>query len=453
MKQKLNKLEKYWVMYDVGNSAFALLVSTIIPIYFKNMATENGVSAADSTAYLSYAISISTLIVAILGPVLGTVADGKNRKKPLFTLFMMVGVIGCAALALPKSAMLFLVVFVITKVGFSGSLIFYDSMLVDVTTDERMDDVSSQGYAWGYIGSCVPFVVSLALIFGADYIGISGTMATAIAFVINALWWAVVTIPLLKNYKQNYYVETRTSGVTETVKRLGSVCSEIKNDKKVFLFLIAFFFYIDGVYTIIEMATSYGKDVGISDTSLLLALLLTQIVAFPCAIIFGRLAQKFDTARLIAVCIGAYFLVAVYALWLDAAWKFWMMATFVGVFQGAIQALSRSYYARIIPKEKSSEYFGIFDIFGKGASFMGTMLMGISTQIFHTSKAGVIVIAAMFVIGFVVFKLQANAMQHKEKDFAQKNVRDEFEAEDQNDYYEDEDDYEIGDMDFAEERF
>ena len=417
------------------------------------MATQNGISAADSTAYLSYAISISTLIVAILGPVLGTVADGKNRKKPLFTLFMMVGVIGCAALALPKSAMLFLVVFVITKVGFSGSLIFYDSMLVDVTTDERMDDVSSQGYAWGYIGSCVPFIASLALIFGADYIGISGTMATAIAFVINALWWAVVTIPLLKNYKQNYYVETRTSGVTETVKRLGSVCGEIKNNKKVFLFLVAFFFYIDGVYTIIEMATSYGKDVGISDTSLLLALLLTQIVAFPCAIIFGRLAQKFDTARLIAVCIGAYFLVAVYALWLDAAWKFWMMATFVGVFQGAIQALSRSYYARIIPKEKSSEYFGIFDIFGKGASFMGTMLMGISTQIFHTSKAGVIVIAAMFVIGFVVFKLQANAMQHKEKDFAQKNVRDEFEAEDQNDYYEDEDDYEIGDMDFAEERF
>jgi UMF1 family MFS transporter len=453
MKQKLNKLEKYWVMYDVGNSAFALLVSTIIPIYFKNMATQNGISAADSTAYLSYAISISTLIVAILGPVLGTVADGKNRKKPLFTLFMMVGVIGCAALALPKSAMLFLVVFVITKVGFSGSLIFYDSMLVDVTTDERMDDVSSQGYAWGYIGSCVPFIASLALIFGADYIGISGTMATAIAFVINALWWAVVTIPLLKNYKQNYYVEIRTSGVTETVKRLGSVCGEIKNNKKVFLFLVAFFFYIDGVYTIIEMATSYGKDVGISDTSLLLALLLTQIVAFPCAILFGRLAQKFDTARLIAVCIDAYFLVAVYALWLDAAWKFWMMATFVGVFQGAIQALSRSYYARIIPKEKSSEYFGIFDIFGKGASFMGTMLMGISTQIFHTSKAGVIVIAAMFVIGFVVFKLQANAMQHKEKDFAQKNVRDEFEAEDQNDYYEDEDDYEIGDMDFAEERF
>ena len=443
MKQKLNKLEKYWVMYDVGNSAFALLVSTIIPIYFKNMAAGNGISASDSTAYLSYAISISTLIVAILGPVLGTVADGKNRKKPLFTLFMLIGVLGCAALALPKSAILFLVVFVITKVGFSGSLIFYDSMLVDVTTDERMDDVSSQGYAWGYIGSCVPFVVSLALIFGADYIGISGTVATAGAFIINALWWAVVTIPLLKNYKQNYYVETKVNGVKETIKRLGTVCGEIKKD---------------GVYTIIEMATSYGKDVGISDTSLLLALLLTQIVAFPCAIIFGKLAQKFETARLIAVCIGAYFLVAVYALWLDAAWKFWVMATFVGVFQGAIQALSRSYFAKIIPKEKSSEYFGIFDIFGKGASFMGTMLMGISTQIFHTSKAGVIVIASMFVIGFVIFKIQSQTMQRGEKrSLAVSRTWDEFEAETENDYddydYGYEDDYEIGDMDFAEERF
>ena len=458
MKQKLNKLEKYWVMYDVGNSAFALLVSTIIPIYFKNMAAGNGISASDSTAYLSYAISISTLIVAILGPVLGTVADGKNRKKPLFTLFMLIGVLGCAALALPKSAILFLVVFVITKVGFSGSLIFYDSMLVDVTTDERMDDVASQGYAWGYIGSCVPFVVSLALIFGADYIGISGTVATAGAFIINALWWAVVTIPLLKNYKQNYYVETKVNGVKETIKRLGTVCGEIKKDKKVFLFLVAFFFYIDGVYTIIEMATSYGKDVGISDTSLLLALLLTQIVAFPCAIIFGKLAQKFETARLIAVCIGAYFLVAVYALWLDAAWKFWVMATFVGVFQGAIQALSRSYFAKIIPKEKSSEYFGIFDIFGKGASFMGTMLMGISTQIFHTSKAGGIVIASMFVIGFVIFKIQSQTMQRGEKrSLAVSRTWDEFEAETENDYddydYGYEDDYEIGDMDFAEERF
>ena len=348
MKQKLTKLEKYWVLYDVGNSAFTLLVSTIIPIYFKNMAQNMGVSASDSTAYLSYAISISTIIVAILGPILGAVADNKNHKKPLFTFFMMIGVLGCAALSIPKTWLMFLIIFVIAKVGFSGSLIFYDSMMVDVTTDERMDEVSSHGYAWGYIGSCVPFVISLLLVLGGDKVGISTPAAMTAAF----------------------------------------------------------FFYIDGVYTIIEMATSYGKDVGISDANLLLALLLTQVVAFPCAILFGKMTQKFETGKLISVCIIAYFAVAVYALQLDAAWKFWMMATFVGVFQGAIQALSRSYYAKIIPKEKSSEYFGIFDIFGKGASFMGTMLMGISTQIFDTSKAGVVVIAAMFVVGFVFFQVQ-----------------------------------------------
>lgn len=413
MKQKLTKLEKYWVLYDVGNSAFCLLVSTIIPIYYKNMASANGVSASDSTAYLSYAISISTLLVALLGPTLGTLADNKNHKKPLFTFFMMLGVLGCAALALPRSWVLFLAVFVLAKVGFSGSLIFYDSMLVDVTTDERMDNVSSQGFAWGYIGSCVPFVASLGLILGADSIGISGTMAMGIAFIINALWWGLITLPLLKTYEQKYYVETERTSVKESLGRLLHIADELKQNRKVLLFLVAFFFYIDGVYTIIEMATSYGKDVGISDTSLLLALLLTQIVAFPCALLFGRLAQKFEAKTLITVCIVAYFGVAVYALWLDSAWKFWMMATFVGVFQGAIQALSRSYYAKIIPKEKSSEYFGVFDIFGKGASFMGTLLMGVSTQIFHTSKAGVVVIAAMFVIGFIFFQIQSGSIEEK----------------------------------------
>lgn len=414
MKEKLTKLEKYWILYDVGNSAFTLLVSTIIPIYFKNMATAAGVSAADSTAYLSYAISISTMIVAVLGPILGTLGDNKNYKKPLFTFFFMMGVLGCASLSIPKAWLAFLVLFVLAKVGFSGSLIFYDAMLVDVTTEERMDEVSSHGFAWGYIGSCVPFVISLVFVLEADKIGISGSLAMTIAFLVNALWWGLVTIPLLKNYEQKFYVETSQTEKKGIGKQLGEagtrllgVFGELKENKKVLLFLFSFFFYIDGVYTIIEMATSYGKDVGIGDTSLLLALLLTQVVAFPCAILFGKLTQKFETKRLIMVCIAAYFAVAVYAIQLDAAWKFWMMATFVGVFQGAIQALSRSYYAKIVPKERSTEYFGIFDIFGKGASFMGTMLMGITTQIFHTSKAGVIAIAAMFVIGFVLFAVQA----------------------------------------------
>lgn len=413
MKDKMKKLEKYWILYDVGNSAFVLLVSTIIPIYFKNIASAQGISASDSTAYFSYAISISTIIVAVLGPILGAVADNRNHKKPLFTFFVMMGILGCAGLAVPRTWLFFLGIFVVAKVGLSGSLIFYDSMLVDVTTDERMDEISSRGYAWGYIGSCVPFIGSLVLVNCSGQLGISGTVAMMLAFCINAAWWGLVTIPLLKNYKQIYYVENKEGNIRGAFGRLGHIFGELKKDKKVLHFLLAFFFYIDGVYTIIEIATSYGKDVGISDTSLLMALLLTQLVAFPCAILFGKLTKRFEARRLIAVCIVAYFFVAVYALWLDSAWKFWMLATFVGVFQGAIQALSRSYFAKIIPKEKSSEYFGIFDIFGKGASFMGTMLMGVTTQLFDTSKAGVVAIAMMFAIGFFLFEMQGKFSDEK----------------------------------------
>lgn len=401
---KLTKLEKYWVLYDVGNSAFILLVSTIIPIYFKNIATSVGISLSDSTAYYSYAISISTLVVALTGPMLGSFGDRKGARKPMFTFFMMMGVLGLAALAIPVGWIAFLAIFVIAKIGFSTSLIFYDSMLVDISSNDRVDQVSSHGYAWGYIGSCIPFTISLLLILGCDTIGISASLATSIAFIMNAMWWFFITMPLLKNYQQVNY-----TNVKEPVfKNLKRVFISIKNNKKVLFFLIAFFFYIDGVYTIIEMATSYGKDVGIDDNSLLLALLLTQVVAFPFSLLFGKMAKKFPVKSLILSCIIGYFGIAVFALWLDTAWKFWLLAVFVAVFQGAIQALSRSYYAQIIPESQASEYFGIFDIFGKGASFMGTLLMGITTQLTDNSKYGVVVIACMFVIGGIVFKTKCH---------------------------------------------
>lgn len=406
---KLTALEKKWVLYDVGNSAFVLLSSTIIPIYYKNLASAAGVSPADSTAYLSYATSLVTVIVAVLGPILGTLADTKGFKKPAFTFFLMMGVIGCAGLALPKAWILFLAVFVAAKVGLSASLIFYDAMLNDVTTDERMDLVSAQGYAWGYIGSCIPFVFSLVFVLFSENMGISTGIAMMLAFFVNALWWLLVTLPLLRSYQQKYYVELSAHPVRDSFGRLKRAFKEIQGQKHIFYFLTAFFFYIDGVYTIIDMATSYGKDVGISDTNLLLALLLTQIVAFPCSILFGRLSAKLTNVRLIQISILGYFAIALFALQLDKTWEFWFLAVCVAVFQGGIQSLSRSYYSRIIPKEKSAEYFGFFDIFGKGAAFFGTMLMGISTQLFNTSKAGVAVLDMMFLLGFLLFKRAVGA--------------------------------------------
>lgn len=400
---KLTKLEKYWILYDVGNSAFIMLVSTIIPIYFNYLAGNAGISEVDYLAYWGYAASVATVIVALIGPILGSVADTKNYRKPLFVISMMVGVIGCAALSVPTSWIVFLAVFVIAKVGYNASLIFYDSMLVDVTSGERMDMVSSHGYAWGYIGSCIPFVISLVFVLMYEKIGITMKMAMAIAFFINAAWWLLVTIPLLRKYEQNYYAEMPKHPVRDSFKRLGHTLSSIKKEKNIFLYLLAFFFFIDGVYTIIEMATAYGSALGLDSTGLLLALLVTQIVAFPCALIFSKLSKKYATDFLIKICILAYFGIAVFAIQLDKQWEFWLLAVLVGMFQGAIQALSRSYFAKIIPAEKSGEYFGIYDICGKGASFMGTTLVGIVAQVTNVANAGVGIIAVLFMVGFVLF--------------------------------------------------
>ncbi len=400
---RLTKLEKYWILYDVGNSAFVLLVATILPIYFNYLAGQGGLTDVDAMAYWGYGVSISTLIVAVIGPVLGTIADTNGYKKPIFTFCMMTGVIGCAALSLPVSWVVFLAIFVIAKVGYSASLIFYDAMLSDVTTQERMDQVSSQGYAWGYIGSCIPFIISLLFVLGYDAMGLTMPVAMTIAFCINAAWWLLVTLPLLRSYEQKHGVARQGKVVSESFRRLGKLFVDIGSHKKIVLFLLAFFFYIDGVYTIIEMATAYGSAIGLDTQGLLLALLVTQIVAFPFALIFGKAAKKYKNTSLIKLCIASYFCIALFAIQLDKQWEFWVLAVCVGMFQGGIQALSRSYFAKIIPPEKSGEFFGIFDICGKGASFMGTALVGFVTQLTQNPSSGVGMLAVLFAVGFLIF--------------------------------------------------
>ena len=404
MKLKLTKLERAWIMYDVGNSAFVLLVATIVPVYFNYLASLKNISASDYLAYWGYATSIATLVVAVIGPVFGTVADTKNLKKKIFMAALLVGTISCAALGLMTHWLVFLVVFVIAKIGFSSSLVFYDAMLTDVTTEERMDDVSSQGYAWGYIGSCIPFVIGLCLVLFGDKIGLSMEISMTITFLITAVWWFAITVPLLKRYKQTHYVENQGDIIKKSFGRLWNSLKEMKKEKHIFLFLLAFFFYIDGVYTIIDMATAYGQALGLDSTGLLLALLVTQIVAFPFCLIFGALAKKIPGTTLITICIGAYFLIALYEIQLDKQSEFWFLAVCVGMFQGGIQALSRSYFAKIIPPEKSGEYFGLLDICGKGASFLGTTLVSVISQVTGKVNLGVGAIAIVFVIGFVLFR-------------------------------------------------
>ena len=404
-KFSLTGLERAWILYDVGNSAFVLLVATLIPIFFNALAEEGGLSSVEYLAYWGYAASAVTIITAVLSPILGTLADTRGFKKPIFILCLVVGVAGCCAMGLAKTWLPFLLIFVFAKVGFSGSLVFYDSMLSDVTTPDRMDVVSSRGYAWGYIGSCVPFVVCLALVLGSGAIGLSQMTALNIALFITAAWWLAMTLPLLKTYRQLHYVEVEKHAIRQSFARIGHTLRHLHEDKQVFWFLLAFFCYIDGVYTIIDMATAYGTALGLDTTGLLLALLLTQIVAFPSALIFGRLSAKYPSTTLIPVCIAAYAGIALFAFFLTQQWQFWVLAFVVGMFQGGVQALSRSHVAKIIPPEKSGEYFGLFDICGKGASFLGTMIVSVGSQLTGSANVGVGSLIVLFVVGFVLFRV------------------------------------------------
>lgn len=407
---KLTALERSWILYDVGNSAFVLMCATLIPIFFNALAEEGGLSSVEYLAYWGYATSVVTLVTALLSPVLGALADTKGFKKPIFMLCLGVGVVGCCVMGFARQWLPFLMIFVLAKIGYSGSLVYYDSMLSDVTTPERMDDLSSRGYAWGYIGSCIPFVVCLALVLGAGAIGLSQLTALSLALLITAVWWLAVTLPLLRRYRQLHYAaESREHAVRQSFARIGHTLRHLHEDKQVFWFLLAFFCYIDGVYTIIDMATAYGTALGLDTTGLLLALLLTQVVAFPSALVFGRLSARYPSTTLIPICVAAYAGIAVFAFFLATQWQFWVLAVIVGMFQGGVQALSRSHFAKIISPEKSGEYFGLFDICGKGASFLGTMIVSVGTQLTGSANVGVGSLLALFIIGFVLFRLSCRA--------------------------------------------
>ena len=403
MKFKLRPLERNWVLYDVGNSAFTLLVSTIMPIYFNSLAGGSGLSEVSYLAYWGYATSIATLVVALCGPVLGTISDFPGWKKKLSSLSVLVGALGCVGLGIMSSWLWFLVLFVLAKSAYSVSLVIYDSMLTDITEPERMDKVSANGYAWGYIGSCIPFVLSLVLVLCYEPLGMPVNVAMALAFLLIAAWWLLLSVPLWRSYEQRHAVPARGSRLGESFRRLGRVFSELAHNRKALFFLIAFFFYIDGVYTIIDMATAYGTALGLDTTGLLLALLVTQIVAFPAALLFGRLTERFSSASLILVCIGAYFLITIYGMWMKEQYQFWVLAVCVGIFQGAIQSMSRAYFARLIPPEKSGEYFGLYDICGKGASFLGTITVSAVSQLTGSVNLGVGALAFMFAVGAIFF--------------------------------------------------
>ena len=401
----LTKQELSWALYDWANSAYSMTItSSVLPMYFKSVAEAGGMSSSNSTALWGYTISLSTLVVSMLAPILGTIADYKGNKKKFFKTFFSVGVLATTLLAFvpANNPILLLICYGFALVGFSGTNIFYDAFLVDVTTKERMDKVSSSGFALGYIGSTIPFIISIAVVLLSQMkiLPISIPIACKITFLITAVWWLVFTIPILKNVNQVYYIEPEKEPIKKSFERLLKTLKAIKSHKNIFIFLIAYFFYIDGVDTIIGMASSYGTDLGISMVSLLIILLLTQFVAFPFTILYGRLAEKVGAKKLLYVGIITYIIICIYGYFITTTLGFWILAMAVGSAQGGIQAISRSFFGKMVPKENANEFFGFYNIFGKFAAILGPFLVAIITQATGQTRNGILSLIVLFIIGF-----------------------------------------------------
>jgi len=493
-KKRFSKKEWSWIMYDWANSIYATnIMAAIFPTIFVAIAGDAG------DIWWGYGTSIATFLVALLAPLLGAVADYKGMKKKLFTGFMLGGVIFTFVIALVMNNWrLMLVGYILSRIGFSGSCLFYDSFLTDVTTDERMDKVSSWGYAMGYIGgSTIPFVISIAVLL---VLGYSNPIAQKFSIIITSVWWLVFSIPFLKNVEQTHYIErTPETSVAQIFRNIAHTARDIFRRKGLFLFVLAYFFYIDGVGTIISISTAYGSVLGLGSVGMILALLVTQIVAMPCSILFANLAAKITARKALIGAIIVYTLICCVGFYMgfslephqdayetalkaeytdqladltdenaialrDAAAKyftdenaqeklaqelgkytdeeqaspevekvlltfanfvgsqadtigkfqnavsfstilFWAMATLVGTVQGGIQAVSRSYFGKLIPKERSNEFFGFFDIFGKFASVLGPFLYATIGAWTGRSSYGVLALICLFLIGLVIMVL------------------------------------------------
>ena len=399
MMKNYTKKEISWILYDCGNSAYSMAITTaLLPIYF-------GMFRSGNSMDIGYFNSIASILVAIISPILGTIADYKDKKKRFFIFFFLLGIIFTGALAVVPYGMwqLLIIFYILTAVGFAGANIFYDAFLVDTTTDERMDKVSANGFAYGYIASVIPFGISLAVVY---FIGMDEYLGYQLGFVITALWWGLFTIPMLKTVEQNYYIEPEPNPIKKSFKRLFKTFKNIKNHKTVFVFLIAYFFYIDGVGTIIKMAVPYSQSVIGGDSFdmfvLLGILLIVQIIAFPFALLYGSLAKRFTAKKMIIVAIFTYLMVCIYAYTINSINQVFVLGGLIGSAQGGIQALSRSYYAKIIPKVNSNEFFGFYNIFGKFAAILGPLVMALTTDITGSARNSILALMPMFLIGLVI---------------------------------------------------
>lgn len=395
-------------MYDWANSAYGIIVTTaVLPIYFKSLAQADHISAAGSTAIWGYANSFSTLLVSLLAPVLGALADYPHFKKKMLNIFCWLGIIMTFALAIVPNDQwqLLLLIYVFSAIGYSASNLYYDSFLIDVADDQEMNKISTHGYAYGYLGGVIAFMFFLVLQLTSGFGKLDGTGIARWSFIIAAVWWIIFYLPLQKNVHQKYSIKSNSAPFRDSFKRVFQTIHHIKQYKKVAWFLVAYFFYIDGVDTIFTMATAIGMDIGVKTNELMIVMLVVQLVAFPFSIFFGWLADKTSTRLGILIGIGVYFIICLYALKLNTARDFWILAILVGTSQGGLQALSRSYFGKIIPKNSGSEFYGFYNILGKFSAVMGPFIVAIVTQLTGKSTIGAASISVLFLIGLIIFAM------------------------------------------------
>ncbi len=415
-KKRFTLVERSWILYDWANSVWATnIAAAIFPIYFALKASDTG------NALFGYMVSTANLIVAVLAPYLGSIGDLRGMKKKMWAIFMLIGVGFTALMGLVSTWQMMLVGFVISRIGFSGSCLFYDSFLTDVTTPERMDKVSSWGFAMGYIGgSTIPFVLSILVMILMDM----SDLSYRIAILIVPLWWALFSIPFYRHVEQVHFIEATEKPGRQAFKNMLATFRDIMKDKAILFFILAYFFYIDGVDTIISMATNYGSTLGLGSIGMILALLVTQLVAVPCSILFGNLSKKVGTLRLIAIAVGIYAFITIVGFFMGflvdfhgmlglalerakslGTILFWILATLVGTVQGGIQALSRSFYGKLIPPERSNEYFGFLDIFGKFSCIIGPALYALAYGVTGKACFGVLSLILLFLCGGLMLLL------------------------------------------------
>ena len=397
-----------WALYDWANSAFATTVMAgFFPIFYKSYWASD-LSNLESTAMVGYANSLSGLIVVLLAPILGAYADIGTKRKKLLLLFASLGILCTASFYfIPQGEwMLAALLYAIAAVGFSGGNVFYDSLIVSVSDNENRNRVSALGYSLGYLGGGLLFLINVIMFLNPQLFGIeSQSNAVLLSFFMVAVWWAFFSIPLLRNVKEQESERENPrffQALKQSFNEVYQTLSEVRKYKNVAVFLLAYWFYMDGIDTIVRMATAYGTDIGLDASSMITALILTQFVGFPSTLIFGYFADRLGFKKILTIGILIYILISIFASRITTAAEFYAMAIIVGLVMGGVQAVSRAYFSSIIPKDKEAQFFGFYNLVGKSAVVAGPALLAWISMIFNTPRAGILGLLVLFIPGLIL---------------------------------------------------